>query len=356
MAQNYSQRKALLALVKASFKSMLKTPTAVLFTFLFPLIFIFAFSYLDPSVARKYNIALSVNATLNEDSKIKLTDNENYKWVDISNTDSLLIHQYFTSKKLDAIVNIKELDNDIKIDIENTTLDLPSSKALIAVIHENWHKQSISEEDHKKAYIPTLKKIDFILPGQLGFALLAASVFGTAFLFFNLRNQLVLKRFIATPVHPFSIILAECIARGIIQIGSACTLLLIGHFVWDYTLINGIWTFINIMILCIFALFTFLSYGFIIAAVAKSEAVIPPLANIVTLPQFIIAGTFFPVEQLPNWVQLISKVMPLTYFNDAIRNIAFNGSSLWDVKFDLAVLLFWGIVSYIIAIKTFKWE
>lgn len=352
----YKQAKALKALTIASFKSMLKSPTAILFSFLFPLVFIFAFSYLDANQTKVYHIGLSPESYKNNKWVQALQENESLQLEDVQQLDSNQIHKLFLTKQLDAIIHIVPEDATLHISLQQTILDHQASNTLYALLQQSLDGHNMTMDAHQDAIIPTLKKIDFILPGQLGFALLAASVFGTAFLFYNLRNNLVLKRFLATPVNPLSIILAECLSRVTIQTLAASTLILIGYWVWDYTLIEGYWTFIKMIIVCIFALFTFLSYGFIIASIAKSEATIPPLANMVTLPQFVLAGTFFPVEQLPTWIQYISKIMPLTYFNDAMRAIAFNGASLWDIRINILVLFIWGVISLFIALKTFKWE
>lgn len=137
------------------------------------------------------------------------------------------------------------------------------------------------------------RTIDFILPGQLGFSLLSAGIFGVAFLFFNLRQQLVLKRFFATPVKRGYIVLGEGLSRVIFQMLTAVIIVLIGHFAFRFTLVHGLLTFVEIMILSFIALLVFMGFGFIISGLAKTESSIPPLANIITLPQFLLAGTFF---------------------------------------------------------------
>jgi ABC-2 type transport system permease protein len=110
------------------------------------------------------------------------------------------------------------------------------------------------------------------------------------------------------------------------------------------------------LFLCAFGLIIFMGFGFIISGLAKNEASIPPLANIITLPQFLLAGTFFSTDVFPKWLQPVSKALPLTYMNDAMRKVAFEGLNLWDIKFQLMIMLIWGIVVYAVAIKTFKWE
>ena len=79
-------------------------------------------------------------------------------------------------------------------------------------------------------------------------------------------------------------------------------------------------------------------------------------ANLITLPQFLLAGTFFPIDRFPSWLQVIAKVLPLTHLNIAMRSVAFEGANLWDVKTEIGILLLWGVVAYALAIKFFRWE
>jgi ABC-2 type transport system permease protein len=83
---------------------------------------------------------------------------------------------------------------------------------------------------------------------------------------------------------------------------------------------------------------------------------VPPIANIVTLPQFLLSGTFFATTAFPGWLQGLSNILPLTYLNTAMRNVAFEGASLGSVLPQLSVLGIWFIVVYAVAVKTFKWE
>src|SRR5690606_23238016 len=103
-----------------------------------------------------------------------------------------------------------------------------------------------------KSDIETVRKyktIDFILPGQLGFSLLSSGVFGVAFMFFGLRNTLVLKRFFATPIKRTYIILGEGLSRVIFQLLTAIVIILAGYFLFDFTLVRGAETFLEMLLL-----------------------------------------------------------------------------------------------------------
>lgn len=200
------------------------------------------------------------------------------------------------------------------------------------------------------------KTIDFILPGQLGFSILSAGVFGTAFIFFSLRQTLVLKRFFATPIRRGYILLGETLSRLTFQLLGSVIIILLGKYFFGFTLIHGFTTAIEMLALSAMGLLVFMGFGFVISGIAKSESVIPPLANIITLPQFLLSGTFFPIDAFPGWLQAISKILPLTYLNDALRKIAFEGAGLAAISHQIIIIAIWGVVAFLAAIRFFKWE
>jgi ABC-2 type transport system permease protein len=198
--------------------------------------------------------------------------------------------------------------------------------------------------------------IDFILPGQLGFSILSTGVFGTAFVFFNLRQTLVIKRFFATPIQKPYILMGEALSRLIFSMLGALFIIAIGYFAFGFTLIHGVETALFMLLLSAIGLIVFMGFGFIISGLARNESMIPPLANIVTLPQFLLSGTFFPIDAFPSWLQPVCKALPLTYLNDALRKIAFEGAGILDISSHLLVLAVWGVIVYALASRFFRWE
>ena len=166
----------------------------------------------------------------------------------------------------------------------------------------------------------------------------------------------MLKRFYATPIQRGYIVLGEGISRVIFQMITAVIIIGIGYFAFSFTLVHGWVTFFEIMLLSFIALLVFMGFGFVVSGLATTEGSIPPFANLLTLPQFLLAGTFFSIDVFPWWLQIISKALPLTYFNDAMRKIAFEGAHLGDIWLQILILVGWGVVAYTVAIKVFKWE
>ena len=369
--KQYSQATAMLAITRASLKSIFRSPSAVIFSFVFPFVFILVFGFIGGNGGGPvYNIALAENCDTSNALYDSIKASKRIKIVQFSSDKEL--RRSLEKGKLAAILNIqKNVDSfpPYRYNIKSTTASNDKWPQLMPVLNNivntisnqqytNRPVYAIDKTDYTKD-IETIREyrtIDFILPGQLGFSLLSSGVFGVAFMFFNLRSTLVLKRFFATPISRTNIILGEGLARVIFQMITAIVIILAGYFFFHFTLINGIETLLEMLVLSFIGLVIFMGLGFIVSGLATSDSTIPPFANLLTLPQFLLGGTFFSVEAFPKWLQPISKILPLTHLNTAMRAVAFEGQSLWEVKNEIGILLIWGVVVYAVAVKVFKWE
>ena len=128
---------------------------------------------------------------------------------------------------------------------------------------------------------------------MIGFSLIGSAVFGVAFLFFALRETLVLKRMYASPVTKANIVLGESMGRVLFQLIIVIVLILFGKYAYNFTLANGFVTFLELLVLSALALIVFMGFGFFISSVAKNQNVIPIYANLFMFPQYFLSGTFF---------------------------------------------------------------
>ncbi len=366
--QTYSQLKAMLAITKASLRSISRSPSAIVFSIAFPLIFILVFGFMSSGGNINVTVALEQNADTTNAVYAAIKQIPGLKFV---KGDTLKMKNELSKGRITAMIDIQKTNNPnlpYTINLKSSEAANPQNvqlvKSILNAVIGNINKAAypnaptIATVNNTVQQVPgrIYRTIDFILPGQMGFSLLSAGIFGVAFVFFNLRQQLILKRFYATPIRRLYIILGEALSRVIFQLLTAVIIIGIGHFAFKFTLVHGWATFASIMALSFIALVLFMGFGFIVSGVAKNESTIPPLANIFTLPQFLLAGTFFSIDNFPSWMQPFCKILPLTHFNNAMRDISFEGNSLLDSWGDISILLIWIVVVYAIAFKTFKWE
>ncbi|MEO6329287.1 MAG: ABC transporter permease [Ginsengibacter sp.] len=367
--KQYSQMRAMLAITRASLRAIFRSPSAVIFSFIFPLIFIVVFGFIGGG-GFTVKIALANLADTNN----MLMKNGLLKNPAIRLDKKLSKGEAKTEVGKGHIAAIIEIDSTpagngfyqytFKTTTSSASMDrFPILQSQLGEVIRQADERAFPERATvakivREKDIPgrEYKTIDFILPGQLGFSLLSAGVFGVAFMFFSLRNTLVLKRFFATPINRTFIVLGEGLSRVLFSMITAVVIILLGWLMFGFTLVNGFETFLEMLVLSFIGLLVFMGFGFIVSGLAKSDSTIPPFANLITLPQFLLGGTFFTIEVFPKWLQVIARVLPLTHLNIAMRSVAFEGLHLWDVKNEIGILLLWGIAVYIVAIKVFRWE
>jgi len=362
--KKYNNTKATIAIAKASFRSIIRSPSAVVFSLAFPLIFIVVFANIGGGgINMDVGVAKTCDTTNGVYQALK-----NYKMIHLITTQSSADMASNLSKgNIDAIINIQKNATrpPITLNIQYTKASAQKDGILQSLLNDLFYRinsaantapQPVAEIKATTVSGREYKYIDFILPGMLGFSLLSSGVFGTAFVFLSLRLTLVIKRFFATPVKKYSIVLGEAIARLVFSWIGALFIIAVGHYFFGFTLVHGLTTVANMLALSAIGLIIFMGFGFIISGIAKNESTIPPLSNIITMPQFLLSGTFFATTAFPLWLQSLSNILPLTYLNHAMRQVAFEGAGLGDVTHDLLILGIWFIIVYAAAVKTFKWE
>jgi len=366
MEKPYSQWKAMMAIAKASLTAIFKSPQAVFFSLFFPIVLIVIFGGLGGGKGISLDVAFDSNSD---------TTNEVYK--QIMQSPYFDVHRGTEAEKQDllkkgritAIIEIHKKTGD---SITGYDVHLKSTSASVKDLGvlQTFLKEYISGIDRgmgiiSKSYatisaeqIPgrIYRSIDFYLPGMLGFSLMGSAVFGVAFVFFSLRETLVLKRMYATPIRRGYIVMGESIGRIIFQLATAIVLILFGKFFYHFTLANGWVTFAELMALSFIGVVLFMGFGFVISSMAKNQNVIPIYANLFMFPQYFLSGTFFPRSALPAGVQPILKYLPLTALNDAMRKVSFEGLHIWNVSSEIIIMLAWCVIIYVIAIKVFKWD
>jgi ABC-2 type transport system permease protein len=367
--KEYSQSRALWSITRASFKAIFNQPTAVVFSLLFPIIFILIFGAFGNGGPAAYRIALepgtdtsnSFYQALKNHPLIKMTF---YK-------DTALLSKDLLKGRVTAVINVQQTKDSLQqphytVAIRSTTASGNNIPAFMQALDYVKLKFELLMSGHKqdlvdigKPVISEVRKyrqIDFILPGQLGFSILFSTLFGIAFTFYGLRENLVLKRFYASPVSRINILLGIGMSRLFFQLMNVIVLILFGHFFLDFTLQRGVLTFFEMIAMAIMMLFLLMGVGLIFSSIVKSDTSIPLLINLFGFPQMLLSGTFFPIEVFPGWLQQICNILPLTQFNNAIRKISFEGQHLYDCWKEIGILGIWMIVIYLVLSKVIRWQ
>jgi ABC transporter DrrB family efflux protein len=195
--------------------------------------------------------------------------------------------------------------------------------------------------------------IDFLIPGLLGMNLMGSGLWGVGFSVVQARTKGLLKRFLATPMKKSEYLLSYVLSRLVFLVLEVGALIGFGWWVFHVG-VHG--AFAALALVVLLGAFSFAGLGLLVASRAKTVEAVSGLMNLVMLPMWILSGTFFSYSRFPEAVQPFVKALPLTALNDALRGVMIDGASLATIAGSLGVVVLWGGVSFLVAVRIFRWR
>jgi ABC-2 type transport system permease protein len=200
---------------------------------------------------------------------------------------------------------------------------------------------------------PGARYVDFLVPGLLGMNLMGTGMWGIGFSLVVARNGNLLKRLIAAPARRSQLLGAQIISRLLFLVPEAGALLGFAHFVLGVPLRGSLVLLIAVSLLGALA---FSGLGLLTAARPRTIEGVSGVMNLVMVPMWIFSGIFFSTERFPAGMQPFIQALPLTALNDALRSVMLEGAGLAPLLPDMALLAAWGFVSFLVALKIFRWQ
>jgi ABC-2 type transport system permease protein len=199
---------------------------------------------------------------------------------------------------------------------------------------------------------PGSRYIDFLIPGLLGMNLMNSGLWGIGFALVDMRQRKLLKRFVATPMRRGDFLLAIMTSRLLLMVIEIGLLLVFGVLFFHMRVLGSIF---SITLLGGLGSLTFGGVGLLTASRARKIESISGLINLVMMPMWIFSGVFFSYERFPAAIHPLIKLLPLTALNDALRACILEGTPLLHQGSRLLILALWGGISFVLALKWFRW-
>jgi len=199
---------------------------------------------------------------------------------------------------------------------------------------------------------PGSRYIDFLIPGLLGMNLMNSGMWGIGFALVDMRQRKLLKRFVGTPMRRGDFLLALLSSRLALMIIEIGLLLTLGVIVFHMKVLGSIFA---IVLLGTAGAMTFGGLGLLTASRAQKIESVSGLMNLVMMPMWIFSGVFFSYERFPAVIQPLIKALPLTALNDALRASILEGTPLLHQWPRLLVMSLWGGISFVLALRWFRW-
>ena len=345
-----SERKhPLLALTKARLLEFVREPEALFWVFAFPIIMavVLGFAFRDrppdpvpvgvvsgPS-ASGISGALAKAGTVRPIAYPSLADGlEGLRTgkITLLVEDSAGLVYHFDPTRPDARIARLEVDDAI----QRARGRADPSPARLAEVHEKGSRY-----------------IDFLLPGILGLNLMGTGIWGIGFSIVNARLKKTLKLMVATPMRKSDFLLAQMLSRFVFLVVEVVVILAFGVAAFQVPVrgLLGALAFVTILgALC------FAGMGLLVVARAKTLEAASGLMNLVMVPMWLLSGVFFSSERFPKAAQPFIQALPLTALNNALRAVMLEGRSLARIGSEILVMALWGVVSFALALKIFRWQ
>lgn len=192
---------------------------------------------------------------------------------------------------------------------------------------------------------------EFMAPGIMAMVVMMALMTGLPHAISYEKDMGTLDGMLVAPINRLSIILGKTLAqtaRGMIQ---GIILLILAVLLFNVKIYGSI---LLVFLLLFLIVFSFTGLGITITSFTKNEQTASMIMMTLMFPMMFFSGVFFPIQQMPPFMQGLAKALPLTYGTDALRNVMVLGASITEILGDVIFLLIFGIVFLIIAIPLFK--
>ena len=195
--------------------------------------------------------------------------------------------------------------------------------------------------------------IDFLIPGLIGLNLMGSGMWGIGFSIVVARTRGLLKRLAATPMRRPHYLVSYALSRLLFLV------LEVGAIVGSGWLIFGVAVrgpLLALLAVAIIGGLSFAALGLLVAARSRTIEAVSGWMNLLQLPMWLLSGSFFSYERFPEAFWPAIRLLPLTAVNDALRAIFRGEPLLAGTLPELGVLAGWGLLSFAIAVRRFRWQ
>ncbi len=200
---------------------------------------------------------------------------------------------------------------------------------------------------------PGARYIDFLVPGLIGLNLMGSGMWGVGYVIVDMRVRKLLKRFIATPMKRSDFLWSMVGGRMIFMFPELGVILGAGVLLFGVAVRGSV---VAIFVIAVTGALCFSGLGLLVACRAQHLETVSGLMNLVMLPMWLFSGVFFSSDRFPAFLQPLVQALPLTQLNNALRAVILEGAPLLAQAGKLTVLVAWGGISFVVALRWFRWN
>jgi len=200
----------------------------------------------------------------------------------------------------------------------------------------------------------SLRPIQFVAPGLLGWAIASGATFGAAITLVNWRHNKLLRRLRLAPVSTGSVVLARVGVALVVAMVQLALFLAIATTPYFGLQLTAAWWMAIPLVIC--GTLAFMSIGLLVGSFAKTQQAATAVANLIILPMAFLGGAFIPLVFAPSWMQKVSYAMPLRYLVTGMQDVMARGEGPAAALPDIGILLLLTAVLCLISVRVFRWD
>ncbi len=202
-----------------------------------------------------------------------------------------------------------------------------------------------------KALGNNLKYSNYVLPGIIAMTIMQGGIYSLAYWMVDLKSRGIIKRLLATPLKQWQLALSLVSARLVVVIVQVILLTLLGILVFGAQFAGNVF---STLILVLLGGAIFLLMGLLISTFAKSYDAAAPITSAIGLPLTFLGNIFYPVDALPHGLQVLARLLPITYLADGLRQAYLYPFDFAKIGFDVLILTVWLAAMLIITLLLFR--
>ncbi len=353
-----------LHLAKIFLKIFLRDRQSIFFSLFFPIIFMTIFAFANNGEVDPIKLGIVNNSTSEVASDFSQMLNDNPLFTVTEGEESNLRTELVEGDQTMVLILPEDFDaqNDgaelqLLVDaaqVQQLGLIMPLlEQTLISIEREFRNIEPMFTLTIEDVQARSQRYLDFLLPGLMAFTLMQLSIAGSGFNIVEFRRKGILKRLFVTPIKPHDFITAIVLARMAIILIQLTVLILFAVTILDVRIVGN---FASFYLMIILGTFIFLCLGFCLGSIAKTQQAVMAVGNLVIFPQIFLSGVFYPIESMPELIQPIANLLPLSVVSTAMREIANNGTSLLEITPTLIGIAAWFVIALVLATRLFVWK
>ena len=260
-----------------------------------------------------------------------------------------------SGEAVSALPALRELDSEGLVYRYDPTR--PDSRVARLVVDDalqrGMGRKDVAEVRDEAVAQPGARYIDFLIPGLVGLNLMGSGMWGLGFAVVQARTRKLLKLLAATPMRRTHFLLSFMLSRLIFLVLEVVAVIGFGWIAFGVSVRGSI---LDLGLISLVGAMSFAGLGLLVAARPQTIEGVSGLMNLVMLPMWLLSGTFFAASRFPEFWQPVIQALPLTALNDALRATINEGLPLTSSLPDMLVMVVWGSVSFLLALRWFRWQ